>query len=360
MDFYNFINENENYQEILKNYGFRMNKYKDLLIISYKYDKKPEFEHDWMKLCRGAIICDNMIKCIPPRKSIEIESIDTFEHLTIDKIDGCKIESLIDGTMINLFYHNDEWLISTRSEIGGYNKWTDKKSFRNMFDECSNIDYEKLNKNYCYSFVMQHKDNCNVTPIQENKLFLTEIYEFDENNKPLKKDITEIGKMINIDTPVYYNSIEEAIKIYIQNENNWKWKGFTIKFELARYKCINNKFNDIMEINVNSNNDLIKYLTLRRNGNLKDYLKYYPMKKELFNDYRNKVHDLTGILFHTYKDVFIHKKKDKDKIEFYLNPLIYDIHDIYKQTKKPIHWNVVKQYIHLMPTKKLAFAMNRM
>ena len=62
--------------------------------------------------------------------------------------------------MINLFYHQNEWLVSTRSEIGGYNKWNNKKSFvLTMFDECSKLDYELLNKNMSYSFVMKHVEN---------------------------------------------------------------------------------------------------------------------------------------------------------------------------------------------------------
>ena len=57
-----------------------------------------------------------------------------------DKFKQNTYQYLIDGTMINLFNINDEWIISTRSEIGGYNKWKGEKSFRKMFDECINFD----------------------------------------------------------------------------------------------------------------------------------------------------------------------------------------------------------------------------
>ena len=90
-------------------------------------------------------------------------------------------EHLIDGTMINLFYANDEWIISTRSEIGGYNKWNNKKSFRQMFDECSQLDYETLDKTMSYSFVMRHTENRNISPIHQNELFLVEVYEYKDN-----------------------------------------------------------------------------------------------------------------------------------------------------------------------------------
>ena len=63
--------------------------------------------------------------------------------------DNENIYPLIDGTMINVFY-KDEWIISTRSEIGGYNKWTNKKSFRKLFEECCDFDMNALDTTYCY------------------------------------------------------------------------------------------------------------------------------------------------------------------------------------------------------------------
>ena len=38
---------------------------------------------------------------------------------------------LIDGTMINMFFHNDEWVISTRSNIGGKN-WDEGVPFNQI------------------------------------------------------------------------------------------------------------------------------------------------------------------------------------------------------------------------------------
>ena len=35
--------------------------------------------------------------------------------------------------MINMFYHNDELMISTRSNIGAKNSWDGKESFKNVF-----------------------------------------------------------------------------------------------------------------------------------------------------------------------------------------------------------------------------------
>ena len=72
---------------------------------------------------------------------------------------------------INLFNVNNEWLLSTRSNIGCTNKWSQDINFKEMFDECSkNLDYESLYKDHTYSFVMRHTKNKMISKIDKNEL----------------------------------------------------------------------------------------------------------------------------------------------------------------------------------------------
>ena len=86
--------------------------------------------HKWMRYCRGAIINTetNRLVCIPPVKSDKLVNIDLDEY-----DDTYTYEPLIDGTMINMFYHRNEWMISTRSNIGAKNKWDGKVAFHKLF-----------------------------------------------------------------------------------------------------------------------------------------------------------------------------------------------------------------------------------
>ncbi len=117
MELQNYINNHENYISDFKRLGFKVNSFKNLKIISYPYDKCPEYKSkdDLYKLyLKGAVInsTTNQVICLSPIKSLDLND-------TIENQDGTIYQSLIDGTMINLFYHDDKWLISTRSEIGG-------------------------------------------------------------------------------------------------------------------------------------------------------------------------------------------------------------------------------------------------
>ena len=87
-----------------------------------KYDKDLcNMKDPDVRKCRGLIIrkSDNKVVCIPPQKS---ENINEFLNDVDENWGSVEVEEFVDGTMINIFYH-DEWRISTRSCIGGKNRW---------------------------------------------------------------------------------------------------------------------------------------------------------------------------------------------------------------------------------------------
>ena len=348
MELQSFISENNNYSDLFKKEGLKVVKYKNLLLVKNYYDKPLSYtdENDYWKMyCRGAVIdtLTNNVVCLPPVKSIEYNTIsDDLSYL------GSEIQYLIDGTMINLFYHK-EWLLSTRSEIGGKNKWTNKKSFKQMFEECldNNMDYDKLDKDCCYSFVMRHKDNRNVSPIKENKLFLVEAYNLNKNERlNLTKVNLDVEKINNI-------SFNDLIDF-----NSYEIKGYTIKDGNKRYKKINPFFEKVKDLKPNMNNDFLNYIELRKNKNLKEYLKYFPEYSKQFDEYRNKIHKLSNELYNNYKNCYVFKKIERKEIPYHLKPLTDDIHRNYLNTKEPTSWSDIKNYIHSLPSKKLMFALN--
>ena len=362
MELQNYINSHPNYISEFKNSSLKIRSFKDLKIVSHSYDQELVFSDKndlWKMFCRGAVInSDHKIICLPPAKSIELSDRNELPELSEDS-EIMEYETLLDGTMINLFYYKNEWLISTRSEIGGYNKWNNKKSFRQMFDDCiesCQLDYDTLDQNCSYSFVMRHVENRNVSPIQQNILFLVEVYQYCENEiKRLPKSEYPVNNYIINES---YTDREEFMKMYSEPIIPYQCKGFTIKYGSMRYKWINPYFNEIKNLKINMNNHCLNYIELRRNGNLKKYLRYFPEHQYLFDTYREKIHELSNNLYTTYKNVFIHKNVNKKEIEYHLKPLIYDIHRNYLENKSPTTWDDIKQYIHTIPSKKLMFALN--
>ena len=98
-------------------------------------DKYDLNEYPFIKWCKGAIININTHKlvCLSPVKTETKYDLSKTELNINPHYDNNSIlQPLIDGTMINLFYHNNEWMMATRSFIGAKNKWDQNISFKKM------------------------------------------------------------------------------------------------------------------------------------------------------------------------------------------------------------------------------------
>ena len=97
------------------------------------------------------------------------------------------IEEFVEGTMIQLFWNDsiNDWEITSRSKVGGETSFffsDNRKTFRTMFLESADnasLDFELLDKKYCYSFVFKHPENMMVQYINEPELFLIDVFEIE-------------------------------------------------------------------------------------------------------------------------------------------------------------------------------------
>ena len=375
MELQEYIANNQSYIQDFKDLGLKVHKNKSLSLVKYHYDKPPDPsdpDFAWKRYCRGAVIDTetHRVVCLPPAKAQEITGPSELP----DDGDGeTEYQALIDGTMINVFHHGGEWVLSTRSEIGGRNKWLpgdngEKLSFRDMFYECISQSREEalaeLNPALSYSFVMRHRANRNVSPIYQNEVYLVEVYSYGDTIRrvPLSeypKDLFPLNESTDD---------REAFMSYHDNENvpplPYHCKGYTVKMgstsSSKRYKKMNPLFTRVQEMKGQTNNPFLNYIILRQSGNLKEYLKYFPESQLHYNEYRDKIHTLSNALYTMYKNTHVYKSDEIKDIPYYLRPLVYDIHGIYLRTKEPTTWLHIKEYIHNLEPKKLMFALNYM
>ena len=192
MELQTYIDNNEDYLSRFKEHKLYVRDYSKLglAIIKAKRGQKYDYENEpWLTYCRGAIINTetNRLVCIPPRKA---EMNDNLKKMIEGYREDYIYEPLIDGTMINMFYHNDDWMIATRSNIGAKNSWDGKTPFSKMFLEILGDEwFNELYKDHCYSFSLAHKKNRIVTPIETNMIFLVECYRIGDTieKRPLQE-----------------------------------------------------------------------------------------------------------------------------------------------------------------------------
>jgi hypothetical protein len=347
MEIQKYINENEDYLVKFKNMGLQINKFNVLGLFLIKYNYKTEI-NEFTKLFKSIIINQktNKIVSVSPMKSLKSDHEILMTKET-------EISRMYDGTMINVFYHNNEWMLSTRSFIGAKNYWNknSKKSFKDMFNECFNV-YEGLNTDHSYSFVLQHKDNSNITPVKNNLVILVE--EYDEN---LNK--------INLNEQTYsFNSLK-TYKNYYELKKEEKDieqydKGYNIIMNNVRYVYITDNYKYIFDLRPNQNNKMFIFLTLYKQRNIDEYLKVYKDDKELFNLYKNKYEIMRNELYSNYCNHFIKKNIVVKDVPYQLKPIIYELHDIYKSSngERKINYKLINEYLQKMNIKRLTFILN--
>ena len=354
MELQKYINENNDYLSQFKDYKLYVRNYTKLglsIVKSYRNNNYDYQKNPWLRYCRGAVINTktNRLICVPPQKA-DIDD-DLMKHIETFN-EEYTYEPLIDGTMINMFYHNDQWMIATRSNIGAKNSWDSKQPFNKMFLDVNGEEwFQHLNKEYCYSFVLHHMDNRIISPIQENAIFLIENHHITENGI-VKKDLHEIPMITNI-----FKLTKTMLNDY-QGDLFYPVKGFTIKTGEKRMNWINPNYNYVKALKMNYNNKFLNYIALRQHKLLNEYLTYFPEEGYLFNEYRNSFNRIKIKLYESYVSRFIKKEIKNKDIEYPLRPLVYELHNHYHKSGEKITIKTVSDYMHGLDGKRVFFVKN--
>lgn len=337
-----------------------------------KYDKEALNASNYMTLglFRSVVVKDGSIKCISPFKSIPIDILynyilhnGPYEHSWID-------QEFVEGTMVNLFHTGDDWEIATRSLLGGKGKFykDSRTTFRTMFLECMvkcNLEFSDLDEKYCYSFVIQHPDNRIVKKIIEPELYLCAVFK-PEGTKVHAIDF-RTDNILNgiVKYPAIYpeKTCEESEAKYAnQDTTPYDIQGFVIEYGIYRSKVRNPNYEYVRKLRGNQPKSQFQYLTLRKNGDVREFLEYFPEFNERFAEYRSQVHEFTTNLHNYYIQCFVKKQRPLQKFDFEYRPHIIELHKKYLNemidSGGRIDRNVVIEYINTIDPRKLMFALN--
>jgi hypothetical protein len=241
-------------------------------------------------LCRSIIVncCNNIVGFAPP-KSISGED---FIKKYLDINENIVAEEFIEGTMINVFFDKSvgitgSWEISTRNIVGAtssFYKSKNCKTFRQMFIEAlenCNLDINKLDKKFSYSFVLQHPENRIVIPFSKPNLYLVGVYEIVNNLNIQFYDAHNFQDFFsNLNTtikfPVIYkfNEYSELIQKYCSMNTSYDIVGVMIhnKQTGERTKIRNPVYEQVKSLRGNQPKLQYQYLSLRKEGKVKEHL----------------------------------------------------------------------------------------
>jgi hypothetical protein len=350
-----------------------------------KYDKKCLTSNLFSTygLCRSIILnSQNKVVSFAPPKSIQS---DVFIQNYPKKTNEIIAEEFVEGTMVNVFWDSTigltgGWEFATKNIPGAetsFFKSGKNKTFREMFLEAineSNLNLNILNPLYCYSFVLQHPENRIVVPFKKPQLYLVAIYYIEyfitnifihELDHRSLKMIFELNNT-HIKMPEIYefNNYSELIEKYASMNTSYSILGVVIynKETGERTKIRNPVYEQVHGLRGNQPKLQYQYLSLRKEGRVKDYLNYYPENKKMFSEFRDHLHLFTNTLLSNYKICYIKKEKPLKDFSDQYKTHMFNIHQIYINDLRPngefITNTIVQKYVNNMQTPLLMYCLN--
>lgn len=356
-DFSEFLDVSNNSLKITaKKYSQNDNTY---TIVKYNKSKLEKEDYSSLGLARSIVISNGKIVCFSPPKSLDYNIF-----IENNQSDDCFAEDFVDGTMINLFYdeNNNEWQVATRSTIGAntqffVNNDDDKRTFREMFFEAckiANLDFDLLDNNFCYSFVLQHPNNRIVTPIDFPKVFLIRAYNI--NNET--NIVTEVSHDVLLsnsggfwNTGIMYpqryaiDNYDNLSFYYNNDQTPFYCVGVVVNSKTGRTKIRNKNYENIRELRGNQSRLQYHYLTLRKNARVKDFLTFYGEFAHYFSEYRKTIHVYTNNLYSNYIKCYIRKEQQLKLFPYEFKVHMFNLHQKYLSDIKPNGGYIDKNYV---------------
>ena len=244
-----------------------------------------------------------------------------------------------------------------------------------MFDEAcqeNGLVLDALNPKFCYSFVLQHPDNRIVVPFSKPQLYLVEVYEIIQNDiEVIPQHISSVrtdGQWQNttIRFPEVYEfaTYSELIEKFASANTPYNIMGIVIKnMETSeRTKVRNPIYEEVRHLKGNHCKLQYQYLTLRKEGKLPEFLKYYPETKKDFSECRDKVHMFTNTLYQNYLACYVRKEKPLGEFGQQYRTHMFNIHQQFINDLKPYNFfvnnTIVQKYVNNLHPSLLMHSLN--
>ena len=363
--------------------------YKDNTYTIVRYDKQM-LSHDIRQtsgLFRSVIIKDGEVVCFSPPKS---ELYNKFVTDNIDNVSSVTAEEYVEGTMINMFWTGTEWEIATRSSVGGKvafftnensMKNKNESTFRWMFLDAvsygetlsEDADFFKsvdsIPKTCCLSFVLQHPKNRIVVPFSEPSIYLVSAYNIESNvvTEIVGEEFANLKSKLPdfIKSPqkvLSWTDFSELRERFTNSQLDYTTVGVMLKSNGVRSKIRNPVYENVRQLRGNQPKLQYRYLMLRSNQKVTEYLKYYPEHSRLFSKYRKMIHDFTKMLHDNYISCYVKKMAPLNTYSSEFRTNMFKLHEKYVNELMPsgnvVTRSVVIDYVNHMPIQILMHAVN--
>ena len=304
----------------------------------------------------------NLPVCVSPTKVKEDDVPPIGSDLPL-------IQDFMDGTMINMFLPAfDEATatqpaptLATRSQIGAGGNFYSQRSFAELFTDAlvtanTNLVQLALNvrhsfkdvKNvhaYFASFLLQHPEHRVVSKVDHARMYIVHTGYVTKDGETAIEDISELSpepELAALALPQYHMNGFNTVPDYQSflntqlNTKGWFWQGLTFKDANGnRWRTRNSKYLVLRALRGSEALPLDRWLRLRSEGKVLEYLKHYAEERAMFWDFEQRFRALTLAVYAGYVDVHkAHAKKLTD-LPKNVSPCVFRLHAHYLEHLKP-------------------------
>jgi hypothetical protein len=339
-------------------------------------------------LLRSVIVnASDHIVCFSPPKSLSSDAFITqYPAQSIWK-QYLVAEEFVEGTMINVFWDDalNGFEFATRNNIGAdvtfyKGQGASSKTFKTMFTECAaacQLDVNKLNKRFCYSFVMQHPENRIVVAFSKLQLYLIATYDIHNYNELTNEQEVMV---MTVSPEIAYDWTTTTVK-FPQEFADWhsyddltnRYASLTTPYTVvgviiknmrsgARCKIRNPAYEEMRRLRGNHSKPQYHYLTLRKEGKVAKYLQHFPEHQQMFTHFRNQLHAFTYNLHANYVNCYIKKEKPISEYPKQFRTHMFKLHEKYvnelKMMNSYVSNAVTIEYVNNLLPAHLMYSLN--
>ena len=314
--------------------------------------------------------------CVAPPKA-ETTEVPTGDNTNL------MIQDFLDGTMMNAFIPRDDLAnlqVASRTQLGAGGTFYSEKTFAQLFDEALNqMGYESRadlasvlpkpaqNEEATFvSFLLQHPEHRVVSRPRSAKLFIvhTGCVKTDGSVEILEKIPDSLSTFQIQPYPMTGFKKQGDLDSFFKglaDSKGWFFQGLTLKDGTGRrWRIRNENYLTLRSLRGSEATSVERFLRLRSEGKVVEYLKHYSEDRQTFWDLEQKLRAMTKMVFDSYCEVHkAHAKKLAD-LPKSIQPCVFRLHSLYLSDLKPQSQSVLMKHAVEIVNKMPVFEQRRL
>jgi hypothetical protein len=314
---------------------------------------KTDFEKTPELVWARSVICNvdtHRPVCVAPRKA-------SYGQPPCKK--QLQYENFVDGSMINVFATRNsktnqvDYLCTSRSQLNASGTFYSEKTFQTMFMEAlaekqittlqglfgpsdtPTDEYPSL----FLSFVLQHPDHRVVERVKRPTVYLVQSGRVQSTGEVVLSEKNQfLERMSLVSTPIEFADEKSFFDWFREQayQRGWTWQGYVFKdAEGNRWRHRNTTYKMLRSLRGSEAGADLRFLRLRHEGKVPDYLKHYHEDRQTFWNFEQKLRKETRVAYDAYVEVHKAHAKKLGDLENPIRTAVYLLHSHYLKDLRP-------------------------